>query len=790
MKNLILLLNLLLLSQANATVYYINKNGNDKNTGTSINKAWQSVNKIKEFAWIPGFVAGDSILLEGGNIYTTTQGIYIQCNKSWGTETNPITITSYNTQKAIIKAKGCHAFQIWAPDTGIVNLGLKFANLIIEGDSVATNGSQNAHGFTIWNSSATNLNYLHIEDVEIKGFAGDGFNCGRDVGKGRFTNVLIKNTISHNNPGAKGVSPHSGSGIVVAGANNAIIEHCIAYKNGINNNNAGGPIGIWFWDCINSKIQYCESYNNETTNGDGGGFDLDGGCSNCIIQYCYSHNNAGAGYLLAQFGGANNYGLFENNTIRYNISENDGRKGNFAGIYFWGSDGTNKVGKTYVYNNTVYMGGVPNNGTPSCVGFLFYNISGIKMWNNIFVSDNNLPIINSGITLDTSKILFQNNAYYATNGSTFKINWGTAYNSLSNWRKVAKGQECDSIYNLGFDTNPQLLNPGKGFIVNNTYLLDTLTAYKLHKNSPLIDTGLNLMQKGITTGSNDFYGNVIPFGNKFDIGAFDTLNNTPNTPILIVDNDTLILSSNTNISSSEFDITSNTNWEISSSEPWLTISNTKGKNSVTIKLSVINTVATNNRITTLTISGDSVPSKTIVVIQETYFPYLNVLTDSINYSYAKSFGNITIASNSEWSITSSETWVTTNVIKGSNNSIIKITILKNDSNYKRTAFLTISGQNISSKTIVINQACNCKNNIKNTTNETFDVYPNPANNFIYFNNNQLFTVEIYNMLGEKVITATKIAENKTLNIMALKSGAYIVKINTKNNFKCIKIIKE
>ena len=44
---------------------------------------------------------------------------------------------------------------------------------------------------------------------------------------------------------------------------------------------------------------------------------------NSVMQYNYSHDNDGAGYLLAQFTYARE---FTNNIVRYNISENDGRK--------------------------------------------------------------------------------------------------------------------------------------------------------------------------------------------------------------------------------------------------------------------------------------------------------------------------------------------------------------------------------------------------------------------------------------------------------------------------------
>ena len=515
--------------------YYVSPSGNDSKSGTSIDNAWKTPSKVSSFAWSPGFAAGDRIFFEGGKTFVMTSEIYIQLDKSFGTAASPITISSYGTGKAILKAKGCNAFNLWAPSTGTVGLGYRFTNLIIEGDSVALSGPKNTKGIAIWNSSSSALNYLLVEDVEIRGFAGNGIETGRDAGKGRITNITIRRVVSHHNPGGTGISPHTGSGIIVAGADGALIEHCIAYKNGIKNNNPGGPIGIWFWDAINSTIQYCESYDNETTNGDGGGFDLDGGCQNCIIQYCYSHNNAGAGYLFAQFLGASTYGPLKNNIVRYNISQNDGRKGSFGGISFWGNDATNKVDVNYIYNNTVYQGGTASDGMPSCVYFLGGNCSGVKIWNNIFIAASNYYLINATTAMDTTKVHFQNNDYWVVSGTTFKIKWGgTTYNTLADWQTAVPGAEkINNITNVGLVLDPQLNNAGNGGTIGNTLLLPTLTAYKLKTTSELIGKGLDLTKAPYNkvVGARDYYGNSIPQGGSYDLGAHDTISTSP-VPVL------------------------------------------------------------------------------------------------------------------------------------------------------------------------------------------------------------------------------------------------------------------
>ena len=523
--NLLSVLFLSIFINAFSTNYYVSTYGNDSNSGITDSNAWLTIDKVRSFAWTPGFTAGDTIFFEGGKTFITSNSIYLQCDISKGTASNPIVFTSYGTGKSVLKAKACNMFEIWAPDNGNVGLGLEISNLIIEGDSIPKSGPKSATGILLWNSASIDLTHLLISDVEIRGFAGNGIEIGRDLTKGKIKDIVVKNVVTHHNPGATGVSPHTGSGIIVGGSDSALIEHCISHNNGIKNNNSGGPIGIWFWDCTNSIIQYCESYENKTTNGDGGGFDLDGGCSNCVIQYCYSHDNYGAGFLFAQFAGANQYGPLSENTIRYNISENDGRKGDYCGIYFWGANGTDKVGQNYVYNNTVYMGGVPVSGTPACIGFLGSNMENVKIWNNIFMSADNLNLINSSTAFAVSKVLFQNNVYFAKPSSNFTIKWSSSFNSLTAWRNNANGQEKNGTDSLGIQTDPMLKDPGNGIAINNTYALNSLQAYKLQSTSPLIDSATNLKLSPFSLtniGQFDFYNNIIPVGGRFDYGAFDT----------------------------------------------------------------------------------------------------------------------------------------------------------------------------------------------------------------------------------------------------------------------------
>jgi hypothetical protein len=152
-------------------------------------------------------------------------------------------------------------------------------------------------------------------------------------------------------------------------------------------------------------------------------------------------------------------------------------------------------------------------------------MNGIKICNNIFISDDNLNIINSYHAFLTSEVFFQNNVYYAAQSTPFVITWPITFNSLSEWRSNANGQEMNESNPLGIQTNPMVADAGHGNTINNTSRLSSLNAYRLSANSPLIDAAADLSSAPIFLshlGLFDFYGNTIPVGGYYDYGAHDT----------------------------------------------------------------------------------------------------------------------------------------------------------------------------------------------------------------------------------------------------------------------------
>ncbi len=538
-KRFLLAITLLILTATNcleAATYYVSSVGKDSNSGTSATAAWATLAKVNRAVFLPG----DIILFEGGKtfqggIYFGTQnaGAYAKVK---GTAEKPIVFGSYGTGRATISSGTNYGFR------GYNTAGFKIQNLIFKGSGRTQSTKVGIDFYT--DVPNTLLTYVYIVNVEVYGYKEAGIMFGSwDSLTAGFGNITIENSKVHDN-GDVGISSyaqgrlvhkkftlrnnkvyntsgiperttsHSGSGICLGDVDGAVIEYCEAYNNGwLNASPSNGPAGIWGYRCNNLLIQRNESHHNKTGSAkDGGGFDLDGGTTNSIMQYNYSHDNDGAGFLIAQYSGAP---AMKNITVRYNVSENDGRKNDYGGIHLWSSGSNGGIQNAYVYNNTVYL--TPSaSGVPKAVMVRSGGFTNTSIRNNIFQTTGGAEIVR--VNANTG-IRFEGNDYWSS-GATFKINWvGTTYSSLTAWR-TATGQEKSGGVAVGYSLSPALTDPGKGVTISDPKLFHTLTGYKLFSTSGLVGKGMNLKSLfGTNVGTQDFFGNNITLLTSFSIGA-------------------------------------------------------------------------------------------------------------------------------------------------------------------------------------------------------------------------------------------------------------------------------
>jgi hypothetical protein len=379
-------------------------------------------------------------------------------------------------------------------------------NLTIE--SLNFCGSGRKSGSSTDGLAINQCNGLVITDVEVYGFQHSGihvFQCKNAVIRLVFAhdngfagihvsgttirdtvnydnhNLYIGYCVAENNPGDPTVrNTHSGNGILASSVKGGTIEFCQASNNGWDMPWTGnGPVGIWIWDCTDFVIQHCISHHNRTNPeaADGGGFDLDGGVSNSVIQYCISHNNEGAGFGLYEFGAAKPW---ENNTIRYNISQDDGII-NGASLGIWKNEERGFMRNCLIYNNTFYNS--LDNG--SCI-WMYDNYPGYQFYNNVFMYNGSL--LSEGQSIKDE--IFQGNIFW-------NLMEEEVYPALP---------EAGSL---------ELTDP---LGINRL----SLSGYIPRPGSLLVDKGLDLEKLlNLDPGGRDLLGTSIPKGDFYDIGAIE-----------------------------------------------------------------------------------------------------------------------------------------------------------------------------------------------------------------------------------------------------------------------------
>jgi hypothetical protein len=523
------------------TTYYVSNSGNDNNPGTSPDQPWRTIGRVNAGQ----FYQNDKVYFNGGDTFSGTLTVGEGGAAVKGTPTNPVTFGSYGSGRATIYSGGASGFL----STNVAGFTLR--DLVFLGSGSTAN---EADGVFIENNlpGPTKLDTLLLYNLDVSGYGrygvaikGNGtlFNGqpsgftnvtlsyvvvhdntgtskastsgikvwgGAAYGIAQYgpthTNVLIDHCIAYNNTGTAGAPSWTGSGIALFQTAYSTIQYSIAYNNGENSDSPAGPVGIWTADSDHITIQYNESYANKEKGGyDGDGFDFDGGVTNSIMQYNYAHDNVGAGFLICTYieSGLNSW---DNNILRYNISENNGWNG--LGEMHIFSAPNMPITNALIYNNTSY-----SRAPAPIVVFDGGNPTG-KFINNIVYASGNQQLVRSYFR---PNMLFAGNNYYSD--GSFSLTWeGTTYGSFSSWQS-ATGMEMSNGTSVGRSSNPYLSAPGSGGITNG-YNPAALTAYQLQPGSPMVGAGLNLAtQFGIDPGASDYYGN--PIRSSPTVGAFE-----------------------------------------------------------------------------------------------------------------------------------------------------------------------------------------------------------------------------------------------------------------------------
>ena len=546
-------------NSARASDYYIAQNGNDSNDGRSSTTPWLSIGKINNGS----FNSGDTINLRGGDVFqgcVTFNAVNVVSSQN----ASPIRVLNYGSGAATL-ASNCPG-KIKAP-----NLGPRSAALTIDGISgfdwngPSIRGSDpttpTQYGVVIENeSSSVAASNITVENSDISGFmvpatatadssaevfvigysfrgicgplnnirilnnklhgatvmSNDdsgitGFGCGQNI-----TNALYQGNQIFD-IGGRAIAPNgtSGNGIILNNVNGGIEQYNVAYDDGANATNCGGPGGIWTYASNNILIQFNEVYRMQPlpafkSGCDWAAFDIDANVTNSVVQYNYSHDNAGPGLLAYTAGSTKNW---YNNVFRFNISQND----NTLILDGGGSIALSPGSNLYVYNNTIYRSGTsPAQNPPSCwsTGYNGAYVAPVIIANNICVNastdrwNRTRMVDGSNGATGLNAITMVANDYYNSGSGSTNYMWGT--NSYANLVGFQTGtwQEAHSVA-----INPVIVNAGGGTTLGSTTGPQPgPTAYNLGVGSPVIGAGVNLAGPpyNLVAGSRDYFANPVP----------------------------------------------------------------------------------------------------------------------------------------------------------------------------------------------------------------------------------------------------------------------------------------
>jgi PKD repeat protein len=163
----------------------------------------------------------------------------------------------------------------------------------------------------------------------------------------------------------------------------------------------------------------------------------------------------------------------------------------------------------------------------------------------------------------------------------------------------------------------------------------------------------------------------------------------------------------------------------------------------------------------------------------------SALTISSSANSTKTFD---ISSNTSWTTSSNQNWLTVSKNTGTGNSAITLTATANPTTAIRTATITVSGTGVTAQTITVTQD-GWPTGVDNITEKEYIIYPNPTSNILYFNvkaDNVLISIFDFN---GKIILTKEVNDNH-IDISNLQNGIYTIKIEDKTGIIIEKLVKQ
>jgi len=164
----------------------------------------------------------------------------------------------------------------------------------------------------------------------------------------------------------------------------------------------------------------------------------------------------------------------------------------------------------------------------------------------------------------------------------------------------------------------------------------------------------------------------------------------------------------------------NCDWIITWSETWIrSINPTKGRGSQNVTMTVSpNPSSSATRTAVIKVSNTSgTIVRDVTISQSPNAESLELGTSTISFTNAAGSQDVTVTSNTHWTITGAASWLTLNKTEGDNNGSVSITVESNTSKSEREVVLTFTGSGGISKQLTVKQQGDTSTDFRVSTSE-------------------------------------------------------------------------
>jgi len=244
-----------------------------------------------------------------------------------------------------------------------------------------------------------------------------------------------------------------------------------------------------------------------------------------------------------------------------------------------------------------------------------------------------------------------------------------------------------------------------------------------------------------------------------------------------------VLPSNQNVpaspaGSTQFSVTSNSNWTVVSDQAWCTVNPSGSANGIiTANYTVNNT--SGGRIANITVTVAGISPVIVTVTQNGPSPTLSVTPANQNVGYLPGTTNFTVLSNSAWTASSDSSWLAVTPA-GTGNGTINANFLQNPYYITRVATVTVSVAGLTPQAVTVTQAQSTVS-VREHSGDVIRVIPNPSKGTFRLDVGEMkFTsinVSIMDISG-RIIMQRECKDHADLlfNLSGSPEGSYFIRI--------------